>query len=102
MLERVGHSVIRLKRTKIGALTLGDVPIGSYSHLTPGEVKGLRDMAEGKKTRDGGQRTRDAENHKEWGGRREETNACRGPQETGNRRKEKGSQKPLRHSRPRR
>lgn len=57
MLERVGHSVIRLKRTKIGSLTLGALPIGAYSHLTPAEVKGLREMAEGK--RDEGRQTKD-------------------------------------------
>ncbi len=46
MFDRVGHSVIKLKRIKTGNLTLGDLPEGSYRYLTPGEVQGLRDTSE--------------------------------------------------------
>jgi len=46
MFDRVGHSVIKLKRIKTGNLTLGDLPEGSYRYLTPGEVQGLREASE--------------------------------------------------------
>jgi 23S rRNA pseudouridine2605 synthase len=54
MIDHVGHSVIRLKRVRVGNLPLGNLPPGAYRYLTPEEVKGLRDLAEGKirETRD--------------------------------------------------
>lgn len=45
MMDRVGHSVIRLKRIKIGPISLGDLPMGTYRHLTPDEVKTLQATA---------------------------------------------------------
>lgn len=42
MLEAVGHPVIRLKRTAIDAIKLGDLKIGSLRRLTQEEVKELR------------------------------------------------------------
>ncbi len=45
MMDRVGHSVIRLKRVKIGPLSLGDLPVGAYRHLITDEVKTLRATA---------------------------------------------------------
>jgi 23S rRNA pseudouridine2605 synthase len=45
MMDRVGHSVIRLKRVKIGPLSLGDLPVGAYRHLIAEEVKTLRATA---------------------------------------------------------
>jgi 23S rRNA pseudouridine2605 synthase len=45
MIDYTGHSVIKLKRTKVGNLNLGDLPMGAYRHLTLEEVKGLREMA---------------------------------------------------------
>jgi 23S rRNA pseudouridine2605 synthase len=42
MLEKVGHSVLKLKRTKIDGLSLGNVPVGRYRYLTPEEIKVLR------------------------------------------------------------
>jgi len=45
MMDRVGHSVIRLKRTKIGPISLGDLPMGMFRHLTSDEVKMLRATA---------------------------------------------------------
>ncbi len=51
MLDHVGHSVIKLKRVKVGNLALGDLPSGMCRHLTPAEVKGLREMAQGARVR---------------------------------------------------
>lgn len=45
MIDHTGHSVIKLKRTRVGSLSLGDLPVGTYRHLTLDEVQGLRDMA---------------------------------------------------------
>jgi 23S rRNA pseudouridine2605 synthase len=45
MIDHTGHSVIKLKRTRIGNLSLGDLPVGVYRHLTLDEVQGLRQMA---------------------------------------------------------
>ncbi len=45
MIDFTGHSVIKLKRIKVGNLNLGDLPVGTYRHLTLDEVQGLRDMA---------------------------------------------------------
>ena len=39
--EIVGHSVIRLKRTHFGNLTLTGLPTGAYKFLTPREIKSL-------------------------------------------------------------
>ena len=47
MIDHTGHSVIKLKRTRIGNLDLGDLPLGTYRHLTAEEVKALRDLAQG-------------------------------------------------------
>jgi len=45
MIDHTGHSVIKLKRTRVGSLSLGDLPVGMYRHLTLDEVQGLRQMA---------------------------------------------------------
>jgi len=45
MIDHTGHSVIKLKRTKVGTLSLGDLPVGMFRHLTLDEVQGLRQMA---------------------------------------------------------
>jgi pseudouridine synthase len=42
MLETVGHPVLRLVRTRIGPVPLGDLPPGAWRELTPGEVRLLR------------------------------------------------------------
>ncbi|MCE2399332.1 rRNA pseudouridine synthase [Candidatus Poribacteria bacterium] len=42
MFKAVGHRVIRLKRTRIGALGLGNLPQGQYRFLTPTEVAQLQ------------------------------------------------------------
>jgi len=46
MFDRVGRSVIKLKRTKTGNLVLGDLAEGSFRYLTPVEVKGLMDLSQ--------------------------------------------------------
>jgi 23S rRNA pseudouridine2605 synthase len=45
MFDRVGHSVIRLKRIRTGNQTLGDLPEGSFRYLTNDEVTGLKELA---------------------------------------------------------
>lgn len=42
MFKAVGHRVVRLKRTRIGTLELGDLPQGQYRLLTPTEVANLQ------------------------------------------------------------
>lgn len=42
MFRAVGHRVIRLKRTRIGGLGLGNLPQGQYRFLTPTEVAELQ------------------------------------------------------------
>jgi 23S rRNA pseudouridine2605 synthase len=41
MIEAVGSKVLKLVRTRIGALSIGDLPIGKYRELTPAEVRAL-------------------------------------------------------------
>lgn len=45
MFDRVGHSVIKLKRVKTGNLVLGDLPEGSFRYLSGTEVNELKDDA---------------------------------------------------------
>ncbi len=45
MFDRVGHSVIKLKRIKVGNLLLGDLPEGSFRYLTADEVVALKELA---------------------------------------------------------
>lgn len=45
MFDRVGRSVIKLKRIRTGGLVLGDLPEGGFRYLTPEEVQGLRELA---------------------------------------------------------
>jgi 23S rRNA pseudouridine2605 synthase len=46
MLKAVGHPVQALKRTRVGPLTLGDLPVGAWRHLTEEEVEQLRAATE--------------------------------------------------------
>ena len=41
MFKAMGHPVIRLKRTRIGNLGLGTLPLGRYRFLTPEEISEL-------------------------------------------------------------
>ncbi len=47
ILARVGHKVLRLTRTSIGPLRLGELPSGAYRPLTAKEVRGLQRRAAG-------------------------------------------------------
>ncbi|HTF99282.1 MAG TPA: pseudouridine synthase [Nitrospirota bacterium] len=42
MFDRVGHSVIKLKRVKVGPLMLGDLGEGVYRHLTAEEIEAFK------------------------------------------------------------
>lgn len=41
LLRAVGHTVVRLQRTRVGALKLGDLPVGEHVELGPSELKRL-------------------------------------------------------------
>lgn len=45
MLDKVGHPAIRLKRTAIGGLRIGDLKPGEIRRLTVEEVKKLKELA---------------------------------------------------------
>lgn len=45
MIDYTGHSVIKLKRVRIGGLNLGNLPTGAYRHLTVEEVNGLKESS---------------------------------------------------------
>ena len=47
MIDHTGHTVIKLKRTRVGNLGLGDLTAGTYRHLASDEVKALQEMAQG-------------------------------------------------------
>jgi 23S rRNA pseudouridine2605 synthase len=42
MLDKIGHSVIRLRRVKINGLNLGSLPSGKYCFLSPDELKRIK------------------------------------------------------------
>jgi pseudouridine synthase len=42
MVEDAGSHILKLVRIRIGPLTIGDLPIGSWRRLTPGEVQQLK------------------------------------------------------------
>jgi len=42
MFYYIGYEVERLKRIRIGSITDARIPVGSYRHLTPGEVEVLK------------------------------------------------------------
>lgn len=42
MFEEMGHAVLRLKRTAVGRLVLGDLKLGQWRYLSPQEVKLVR------------------------------------------------------------
>jgi pseudouridine synthase len=41
MIEAIGSKVLKLVRTEIGGVSIGDLPIGRYRELSPGEVQRL-------------------------------------------------------------
>ncbi len=54
ILARIGHKVLSLKRTAIGTLRLGDLPVGAHRRLTREEVRSLRRHVQRKPTRSSG------------------------------------------------
>jgi 23S rRNA pseudouridine2605 synthase len=42
MMDKINHPVLKLKRTRLATLKIGDLSPGSYRHLTPVEVQSLR------------------------------------------------------------
>lgn len=48
MLDAVGHPVLKLKRTRLGPLALGDLPVGQYRYLTDREANALRALVRAK------------------------------------------------------
>jgi pseudouridine synthase len=48
---QLGHPVQALIRTKLGPLSLGDLPLGKWRHLTEAEVRALRKTTEGRNRR---------------------------------------------------
>ena len=42
MFEAVGHKVIALQRVAVGRITLGNLPLGKWRHLTEAEIKILK------------------------------------------------------------
>jgi pseudouridine synthase len=44
MVEALGATVLKLVRVRIGALTIGRLPIGRWRHLTDAEVHAVRDL----------------------------------------------------------
>ena len=43
MLSTLRHKVVVVRRTRIGAIRLGDLPVGGIRHLTSGEVRHILD-----------------------------------------------------------
>lgn len=54
ILARIGHKVLSLRRTAIGTLRLGDLPVGAHRRLTREEVRSLRRHVERKPSRSSG------------------------------------------------
>jgi 23S rRNA pseudouridine2605 synthase len=48
MMEAVGHPVLKLTRTKMGPLLLGDLGPGEFRYLTDREANALRELADQK------------------------------------------------------
>ena len=49
MFDSIGHSVIKLRRVRIGRVTSGGILIGQWRHLTPAEVRSLKGGGAAKK-----------------------------------------------------
>jgi 23S rRNA pseudouridine2605 synthase len=46
MIEAIGSKVLKLVRIEIGGVPIGDLPIGKFRELTPGEVKMLTGLSQ--------------------------------------------------------
>ena len=60
MLETMDHPVLKLKRTRMGRLELGALPVGEYRYLTAQEIKSLKVLGAGPRTLSAGRRIRKA------------------------------------------
>jgi 23S rRNA pseudouridine2605 synthase len=49
MLAKLGHKVQKLTRIALGDLTLGDMPVGTYRALRPGELASLQAQVSGRR-----------------------------------------------------
>ncbi len=49
MFDQIGHSVIKLRRVRIGLITDRSLPVGAWRHLSPVEVASLKPKAASKK-----------------------------------------------------
>ncbi|MBC8874512.1 MAG: rRNA pseudouridine synthase [Planctomycetes bacterium] len=54
LLARIGHKVVRLRRTTIGTLQLGDLPVGAHRSLKRDEVRSLQRCIDRPKRRTSG------------------------------------------------
>jgi 23S rRNA pseudouridine2605 synthase len=41
MMDQYGIEIARLRRTRVGPIALGRMPVGRWRELSPGEVAGL-------------------------------------------------------------
>ena len=46
MIDHTGHSVIKLRRVRVGSVNLGDLPLGAYRYLTTEEISALKEAAQ--------------------------------------------------------
>ncbi|MBS0266269.1 MAG: rRNA pseudouridine synthase [Planctomycetes bacterium] len=51
LLAKLGHKVQRLERVALGPVQLGDLPLGAYRPLTPGEISALHELVQGDTSR---------------------------------------------------
>ncbi len=54
MFDLIGHSVIKLRRVRVGPVTSEGILVGQWRHLTPAEVKRLKGEGGGAKSAKGG------------------------------------------------
>jgi len=46
MLEKLDHTVLKLKRVRLGRLVLGSLALGKFRYLTPQEIRALKGSIE--------------------------------------------------------
>ena len=60
MFDQIGHSVLKLRRTRIGSLADERLPVGHWRRLSPAEIARLKGSAPTKNARRGGGKARGA------------------------------------------
>jgi pseudouridine synthase len=63
MFDLIGHSVLKLRRVKIGPIVAEGLPTGAWRHLTPAEVKKLKGGTAGAR-KSGGKGSRSTKNER--------------------------------------